>query len=97
MYVTSFRVSRQTSVGSFQLMIQRFWDIQSDFQNYNLYDDNGKLIHDKNMFVINFIENQLNEQYKEKIINPQAQRKHNLIYFGDKKFKKTYDLYFEHK
>ena len=51
-------------------MIQSFWDIQSDFQNYNLYDDNGNQILNKNMMVFNFIENQLNEEYKEKIINP---------------------------
>ena len=70
MHVTSFRVSRQISVGRFQLMIQSFWDIQSDFQNYNLYDDNGNQILNKNMMVFNFIENQLNEEYKEKIINP---------------------------
>ncbi len=57
MYVTSFRVSRQISVGQFQLMIQSFWDIQNDFQNYNLYDDNGNQIQNKNMMVFNFIEN----------------------------------------
>ena len=36
------------------------------------------------MLVINVLENQLNEDYKEKLFNPSAQRKYNIMYIGDK-------------
>ena len=57
MYATSFRVSRSMTVGRFLLIISQYWDIQTDFQNYNLFDDNGNMIQNKNMLVFNLLEN----------------------------------------
>ncbi len=57
MFVTSFRVSKQMTIGRLQFMIQNYWGIVSEFQSYSLFDDNGDVIENKNMFVLNFLEN----------------------------------------
>ncbi len=45
------------TIGRLQFMIQNYWGIVSEFQSYSLYDDNGDVIENKNMFVMNFLEN----------------------------------------
>ncbi len=37
-------------------MPQNFWDLQCDFKKYNLFNDNGNPIKNKNMLVITILE-----------------------------------------